>query len=128
MQDRFTAVWAAAADAEAAMLAERREERHYRRLLALTDGILGRLERRNLAGERTLDDGLRRDIAMTVLELPPRARRRMARVDTVQQALDGIFEVQEELLLPLQRMLHWDRLLTSGNEAAVDEALAHRIA
>lgn len=128
MQDRYTAVWAAAADAEAAMLEERREERHYRRLLALTDGILGRLERRNLAGERNLDDGLRRDIAMTILELPPPARRRMESLDTVQQALDGIFAVQEELLLPLQRMLHWDRLFTSSNEAAIDQALANRIA
>lgn len=87
-------------------------EREYRRMLALTDELLAHLEQLNLRGQRDLDAATQRDIARTMGELTPRARGRFPRSNTVQQALDGLFEVQEELMLPLQRMLHWDPLLS----------------
>jgi hypothetical protein len=111
VQTRYANAWADAISAEAAGLERRRIERGYRRLLALTDEVLGRLEERNMAGERNLDQVVRRHIARTLDSLPPRARARFRNTNRVQEALDGIFEVQEELMLVLQRMLHWDRLL-----------------
>ena len=87
-------------------------EREYRRMLALTDKLLAHLEQLNLRGQRDLDAATQRDIARTMGELTPRARSRFPCASTVQQALDGLFEVQEELMLPLERMLHWDPLLS----------------
>jgi len=87
-------------------------EREYRRMLALTDKLLGHLEQLNMSGQRDLDAATQRDIATMLGELTPRARGRFPRAHTVQQALDGLFEVQEELMLPLQRMLHWEPLLS----------------
>jgi hypothetical protein len=111
--NRFHEVWTDAEAAEAAALEAGKVERGYRRVLALTDEMLSKLEERNLRGQRELDDVLRRDIAKALTELPPGIRGRYPRAETVQEALDGLFLVQEPLLLVLQRMLHWDRLLTS---------------
>jgi hypothetical protein len=110
-QSRFEDVWADATADEATVRQMRRVEHHYRRALAMTDDVLGKLEQRNLHGERELDDGLRRDLARTLTELPPDARSRFSEGRSVQEALDGIFRVQEPLLFVLQRMLHWDRLV-----------------
>jgi hypothetical protein len=46
----------------------------------------------------------------------------------VQRALDGIFLVQESLLVVLQRMLHWDRLVTSPWESEAEAEPARRTA
>jgi hypothetical protein len=108
----FDAVWDDAIAAEAAVLQERQIERSYRRVLAMTDEVLTELEQRNLRGERMLDDAVRRDLARTLAELPPDARRRYPDdAASVQRALDGVFLVQESLLVVLQRLLHWDRLV-----------------
>jgi len=108
----FGDVWDDATAAEAAVLQERQVERGYRRVLAMTDWVLTELEQRNLRGERELDEAVRRDLARTLAELPPDARRRFPdNVGSVQKALDGVFLVQESLLVVLQRMLHWDRLV-----------------
>ncbi|HXM58537.1 MAG TPA: hypothetical protein VOB72_24260 [Candidatus Dormibacteraeota bacterium] len=123
-RSRFANVWSDAIAAEAAALEQHRVERQYRRMLALTDGVLGRLEQRNLAGQEELDEVIQRDIARTLSVLPPDARGRFPQATSVQQALDGIFEVQEALLHVLQRMLHWDRLLAAPWGA--DEPLAER--
>lgn len=97
----------------AAVVAEQPcREREYRRMLAMTDKLLAHLEQLNLRGQRELDAATRRDIARTMDELTPRARGRFPRANTVQQALDGLFEVQEVLMLPLQRMLHWEPMLS----------------
>ena len=111
-QSRFEEVWNDAVAAEAAALELHQVERSYRRVLALTDDVLGKLEQRNLRGQRDLDEVVKRDLARTLAELPAAARRRFPEARTVQEALDGIFLVQECLLLVLQRMLHWDRLFT----------------
>lgn len=87
-------------------------EREYRRMLALTDQLLAHLEHLNLCGQRDLDTVTRRSIAATMRELTPQAQARFPRARTVQEALDGLFEVQVELLVPLQRMVHWDRVLS----------------
>jgi hypothetical protein len=121
-QGRFAEVWSDALAAEAAALERQKIERSYRRMLAMTDGVLGGLERRNLAGQRELDEMVQREIARTLSLLPPDARSRFPDATTVQQALDGIFDVQEALLLVLQRMLHWDRLLATPWEGAADGA------
>ena len=108
----FGDVWDDATAAEAAVLQERQVERGYRRVLAMTDWVLTELEQRNLRGERELDEAVRRDLARTLAELPPDARRRFPdNARSVQKALDGVFLVQESLLVVLQRMLHWDRLV-----------------
>lgn len=121
-QGRFADVWSDTIAAEAAALERHKIERSYRRMLAMTDGVLGGLERRNLSGQRELDEMMRREIARTLSCLPPDARDRFPAAKTVQQALDGIFDVQEALLLVLQRMLHWDRLLAAPWEGAVEGA------
>jgi hypothetical protein len=130
-QGRFANTWTEAFAAEAAVQEQRRIERSYRHMLALTDGVLGQLEQRNLAGQPDVDNVLRRHIERTLAELPPRARCRFPETQTVQQALDGIFEVQEELLVVLQRMLHWDRLLSApweGDSHDADDVRARRTA
>jgi len=81
-------------------------------MLALTDQLLAQLEHLNLRGKRDLDAVTRRSIAATMRELTPQAQARFPRARTVQEALDGLFEVQVELLGPLQRMVHWDRVLS----------------
>ncbi|HEY4024992.1 MAG TPA: hypothetical protein VGO86_01070 [Candidatus Dormibacteraeota bacterium] len=111
-QSRFADSWTETLAAETADLERRSVERGYRRMLALTDRVLGQLEQRNLAGQRRLDRVVQQHIEQTLRELPPRAQSRFPdAARTVQEALDGIFDVQAELLLVLQRMLHWDRLL-----------------
>jgi hypothetical protein len=109
--NRFEEVRADAVAARAAALELRKVEDGYRRALALTDDLLGQLERRNLAGKHELDEIVRRNLARAMNELPPDARARYPDAGTVQEALDGVFLVQESLLLVLQRMLHWDRLV-----------------
>jgi hypothetical protein len=122
-QSRFADVWLDAAAAEAAAREQRKVERSYRLMLAATDDVLAQLERRNLSGQRDLDQVLRRDIDRMLARLSPAARSRFpAGVSEVQEALDGVFEVQEELLLVLQRMVHWDRLLTAPWDGLVGGA------
>ena len=117
-QSRFGDVWTDAVAAEAAALERHQVERSYRRILAMTDDLLGKLEQRNLRGEHELDEVVRRDLARTLGELPPDARNRFPNAaDSVQKALDGIFVVQESILLVLQRVLHWDRVLATPWEA-----------
>jgi hypothetical protein len=128
MRSRFAGVWVDAIAAEAEALERHKQERSYRRMLAVTDGVLGRLEQRNLSGQCELDDVIRRDLARMLSMLPNDARRRFPSATTVQQALDGIFDVQEVLLIVLQRMLHWDRLTAEPWRDASDERLARRTA
>src|SRR5215471_8564513 len=85
---RFTASWKDAVAAEAAVMEQHRVERTYRRMLTLTDNLLNGLERRNLAGQRELDEVMERDIACTLAQLTPEARQRYRGATTVQQALD----------------------------------------
>jgi hypothetical protein len=131
MRGRYAEVWTDALDAEQAAIERDRVERRYRGMLALTDELLGRLERRNLAGQRTLDDVEKRDIARTLGALTPGARGRFPRTTLVQDALDGIFDVQSELMGVLQRMGHWSRVLSTNvrdEDAAADEAQERRTA
>lgn len=76
-----------------------------RSLMKLTDGVLARLEELNLAdrGGCCPDSETARSIRLALAALPPEARRRFGSPDTVQEALDGLFEVQDELLRPWQR-------------------------
>jgi hypothetical protein len=131
MRGRYAEVWTDALDAEQAAIERDRIERRYRGMLALTDELLGRLERRNLAGRRTLDDVMERDIARTLGTLTPVARGRFPRTTLVQEALDGIFDVQAELMGVLQRMGHWSRVLSTNahdEDAAADEPRERRTA
>lgn len=95
--------------AAAVVHSRREEERSYRRMLWLTDGLLGRLEVRNLRGGR-MSEGMRRDIGQTLDQLTPAARARFPGCDSVQQALDGVFDVQDELLRVRQRQMRWNRM------------------
>jgi hypothetical protein len=132
MRARYAEVWTEALDAEHASLERDRVARSYRRMLVLTDEMVGRLERRNLAGQRALDEVMERDIATTLEVLPPPARGRFHRTGLVQEALDGMFEVQAELMGVLQRTLHWGRVLSSdtmdGEDAAAGGRRARRTA
>lgn len=125
-QSRFDDVWTDAVAAEAAALELHQVERSYRRVLAMTDGVLGQLEQRNLHGQQVLDEVVSRDLARTLMELPNDARSRYPEAETVQEALDGIFLVQESLLLVLQRLVHWDRIVTSSWEEQDEADLAVR--
>lgn len=116
---RYAEVWTETINAEEAIREERRAERDYRRMLGLTDRLLGRLEQLNLSGHRELDEDTRRDIALTLLDVTEPARNRFPSTNGVQEALDGMFDVQESLLLTLQRMVHWDRLLSAPWDAGV---------
>lgn len=128
VRSRFAGVWVDAIAAELEALERHKQERSYRRMLAVTDGVLGRLEQRNLAGQHELDDVIRRDLARMLSILPNDARRRFPSASTVQQALDGIFDVQEALLIVLQRMVHWDRVTAEPWPGASEDPLARRTA
>src|SRR5205807_9802019 len=54
MQGRFTDTWEAALTAETAARERKAQERSYRRMLAMTDALLGRLEVLNLRGQDRL--------------------------------------------------------------------------
>lgn len=127
-RNRFAQVWTDAVAAEAAALKVHEVERGYRRVLAMTDDVLGKLEERNLHDQHDLDEVVRRDIARTLDELPPEARGRYPHTETVQGALDGIFLVQESLMVVLQRMVHWDRVLASPWDAELEPEPARRTA
>ena len=84
----------------------RAEERRLRRMIRATDRLLDQLEASNLSGGGELDARMRRSIDRTLEHLGPAARGRYpSRCRTVQEALDGVFAVQEELLSSLQRMI-----------------------
>src|SRR5256885_12066907 len=91
VQGRFADVWVDAIAAEAAALERHRTERSYRRMLSMTDEILGRLEQRNLAGQSELDEVIRRELSRTLSLLTPEAPSRFPEATSVQEALDGIF-------------------------------------
>ncbi len=131
MQGRFADVWSDVLETERAALERQKVERRYRRMLALTDVVLRRLEQRNLTGQRDLDQVMQRNIARTLQELTPQAQGRFPATTSVQEALDGIFEVQEELMVVLQRILHWDRVVTASSwdgEKGTGKVLARRTA
>ena len=113
MQSTYEHVWTDAEAAERAVLERTQAERSYRYMLGLTDDLLGHLERLNLDGQHDLDTVTRREINKTLSSLCPKARGRFPAASTVQEALDGLFKVQEELLFPLQRMVHYDHLVAS---------------
>lgn len=83
----------------------RADERRCRRMIRATDRLLDQLEATNLSGGGTLDARMQRSIDRTLQHLGPAARGRYPRCRTVQEALDGVFAVQEELLSSLQRMI-----------------------
>jgi hypothetical protein len=113
VQSTYEHVWTDAEAAERAVLERTQAERSYRYMLGLTDDLLGHLERLNLDGQHDLDAVTRREIETMLGSLCPKARDRFPAVSTVREALDGLFEVQEELLFPLQRMVHYDHLFAS---------------
>jgi hypothetical protein len=129
VKGRYADVWSETLSAEEAIREARRVERSYREMLGTTDRLLGQLEVMNLSGRRELDDRTRRRIERTLRAVTPEARDRFPGATSVQQALDGVFEVQEQLLVTLQRMLHWDRLAAApwaadlGGEVTSDTAV-----
>lgn len=108
MHSRFANTWEEAIGAAEAARESTRHERRYRRMLALTDALLGRLETLNLSGHQELSTPVRRSIEGTLDKLSPPARSRFPDCETVQNAVDGVFEVQDELLHRLRQTLHWD--------------------
>jgi hypothetical protein len=108
---RFANANSETAEAEAVAVRRRVQYRAQRRQLALTDRLLGKLERLNLKGQDRLDDVTRRQIGRVMSQLPPPTRLRLRTWRTVQQALDGVFDVQADLMAPLQRAMHWDPAL-----------------
>jgi hypothetical protein len=108
MHGRFANTWEEALVAAAAARESKQQERRYRRMLALTDRLLGRLETLNLSGHQELNAPIRQSIAGTLDRLSPPVRARFPHCDTVQNAVDGVFEVQDELLHRLRQTLRWD--------------------
>lgn len=104
---RFARTMIDAARTELALRERWKIERRYRRLLSLSDRVLKGLEQRNLSGHSRLDQSVRQDISRMLGELPADVRHRFPSAATsVQEALDGTFEVQEELMLVLKRVLN----------------------
>lgn len=79
---------------QARLRAEHRKK--FYRMLRSTDRVLWLLEELNLDGVGDIPDPARPRIEEELAALPDRARRRF-RGSAVQDALDSIFEVQEEL-------------------------------
>ncbi len=119
MEGRYASAWTDTIAALQEVRERRSTEVSYRRLLRLTDQVLGRLERLNLAGRRELDAPTRRAIAGMLAQLGPATRGRLQGPLTVQQGLDAVFEVQAELLMVLQRLRHWDGLVAAPWDGAV---------
>lgn len=104
---RFARASIDAAWAELAVRERREVERKYRHLLLMSDRVLSGLEQRNLSGQSGLDQMARHDVSRMLGELPAEVAHRFPSATTsVQEALDGTFEVQEELMLVLKRLLN----------------------
>ena len=87
--------------------------REYRRLRLLTDGLLDHLERLNMEHPqgRELDDDTRDAISGVLAQVPAPSRRSFRQCRTVQEALDGVFELKGDLrrqALPDEVLLCWD--------------------
>lgn len=88
-------------DAERA--AEGRTERvRIRRLIELSDAMVGLLERDNLEGVDRIQRDRRPRLAFLCVSVEPRLLARLRRVRTPSDGLDLVFEIQE-LLLELKR-------------------------
>jgi len=76
-----------------------RSMRQYRRFRKLTDLLLDYLERLNMRYPqgRELDDSANRTIQDVLAVLPDPLRSSFPECTTVQQALDGVFELKKEL-------------------------------
>jgi hypothetical protein len=76
-----------------------RSMRQYRRLRTLTDHLLDYLERQNMRYPqgRRLDAAANQTIQEVLAELPDPLRRAYPDCQTVQEALDGVFELKKEL-------------------------------
>jgi hypothetical protein len=76
-----------------------RSVRQYRRFRKLTDVLLDYLERLNMRYPqgRQIDEPTRRAIQEVLAELPDPLRKSFADCGTVQQAVDGVFELKKEL-------------------------------
>jgi hypothetical protein len=120
---RFAGTMIDAARAEFALRERWEVERRYRRLLSLSDRVLSGLEQRNLGGQSRLDQSVCRDISRMLVELPAEVRHRFPSAPTsVQEALDGTFEVQEELMLALKRLMSRNAGLAALMDGAADLA------
>jgi hypothetical protein len=108
MRGRFTNTWQDALSAEATSRVRTEQERRYRGMLAVTDELLGHLEVLNLSGRTKMDASTRRAVTDALERITPPARARFPICDTVQHALDGVFEVQDELLQQVLRTMGWD--------------------
>ncbi|HLQ60560.1 MAG TPA: hypothetical protein VK131_01720 [Candidatus Acidoferrales bacterium] len=77
----------------------RENERRYAfyRMLRGTDRVLERLEEMNLEGVQALPDEVRRELEEVVSGLPENVQKPVPESARVQEALDGLFEVQERL-------------------------------
>lgn len=82
----------------AAAAAARTEAARIRRLIELTDEMVGRLERDNLAGLDRVRREWRPKLAYLCVSVEPKLLGRLRRVHTPSEALDLIFDLQERLL------------------------------
>lgn len=120
MEERFAETAVDAARAVQAVRERRSAERRYRRMLVRADRLLERLETLNLRGGGPLPAGTKRSIDRWLNSLTPGVRARFPRSRTVQQALDGVFGVEEELLGLLRGMTRWDRDEARAWDSAVE--------
>ncbi|HZV51020.1 MAG TPA: hypothetical protein VFD49_14790 [Candidatus Dormibacteraeota bacterium] len=102
MSNRYADVWADAADAASVHRERNAVSRRYRRMLALTDDLLGRLESLNASGGGELSRQARATIERVVVRLDPDLQVGLLGCGTVQEAVDAVLAVQDEVL----RRLH----------------------
>jgi hypothetical protein len=102
MSNRYADVWADAAGAASANRERNAIARRYRRMLALTDDLLGRLEPLNASGGGDLPPPMRTAVERVVAHLDPDLQIGLLSCRTVQEAVDTVLAVQDEVL----RRLH----------------------
>lgn len=100
----------------------RENDRRYTfyRMLTATDRVLHRLEDLNEQGVKRLSAGARRQMKTLLAELPMSCMEVFRSSDQVQEALDGIFEVQERLL----RTRYPDRDIEEAEDAEAPDFTA----
>ncbi len=82
---------------EMAIGRENRRRYAFHRMLQATDRMLWRLEELNRDGCKVMPKAVQAELQDLGRKLPPQARESLRETAGVQDALDGLFEVQEQL-------------------------------
>ncbi|TAN33970.1 hypothetical protein EPN29_04890 [bacterium] len=105
---------------ETALRLENRRRYAFQRMLEATDRVLWQLEEMNRDGVKTVPAPVRAELREVFETMPPHVREPLRDCGHVQDALDGLFEVQERLFR--WRYPDWQDIEPDGEPDDIDYA------